>query len=187
MKHVAVLMIVGTALFGGAASALGFHEEAQRALGDVVDQFRGLGAQLERHLYGGSGRTGAEPASPAERPLISFILDHREELQLSPDQASRLEVLRSSFAREAIRREADVRIAQMDLSALLDRDPLDMAQVEAKIREVAQLRADLRIARLKTLEQGKAVLTTEQRTRLQGLLGAAARPARRTAADGTRL
>ena len=47
---------------------------------------------------------------------------------------------------------------------------MDLAKVETKVREVAQLRADLRIARLRAVEQGKAVLTPEQRTRLQAML-----------------
>ena len=47
---------------------------------------------------------------------------------------------------------------------------MDLAKAEAKIREVAQLRADLRIARLRAIEQGKAVLTAEQRSRLQTVL-----------------
>ncbi len=71
---------------------------------------------------------------------------------------------------------------------------MDLAKAEAKIREVAQLRADLRIARLRAIEQGKAVLTAEQRTRLQTMLsggmhhGTPGQPAPRRSADtGVRL
>jgi Spy/CpxP family protein refolding chaperone len=109
-------------------------------------------------------------ADPAERPLITIMLHHRAELGLSADQVSRLETLRGEFAREAIRRGADIRIAELDLATLLEQDPVDLTKVEAKVREVAQLRADLRIARLRAVEQGKAVLTPEQRTRLQAML-----------------
>ena len=66
------------------------------------------------------------------------------------------------------------------------------------MRESAQLRADLRIARLRAVEQGKAVLTPEQRTRLQTMLsggmhhgpsgGPSGAPAPRRSADtGPRL
>jgi hypothetical protein len=41
----------------------------------------------------------------------------------------------------------------MDLVALLDHEPADLARAEAKVREVAQLRAELRIARLRAIEQ----------------------------------
>jgi Spy/CpxP family protein refolding chaperone len=71
---------------------------------------------------------------------------------------------------------------------------MDLVKVEAKVREVSQLRADLRIARLRAIEQGKAVLTPEQRTRLQAVLGGGMHhgsghpPAPRRSADtGTRL
>jgi Spy/CpxP family protein refolding chaperone len=182
MRHIAIIVGIGAVLLG-AGPTWAFHEEAGRAVGEVVDQFRGITSSLERHLGGGPGSMGPDgPAlSAAERPLISFMLDHRDELGLNPDQTSRLETLRQSFSRDAVKRDADIRIAEMDLSALLDKDPLDMAKVEAKIRELSQLRTELRIARLKTIEQGKAVLTAEQRTKLQSLLGTP-RAARRSAA-----
>jgi hypothetical protein len=187
MTHVMALGITLALLGGPAAVGAGepvtrvFHDSLERAWGDVADHLRGLGGQLERHLFGGPGAL-----SPAERPLISLMLEHREALGLSPEQTGRLETLRAEFAREAIRREAEIRIAEMDLAALLDQDPLDLPRVEAKVRELAQLRADLRIARLRTIEQGKAVLTAEQRARLQSLLGGG-RPPRRTADRPTRL
>ena len=66
-----------------------------------------------------------------------------------------------------------------------------MTRVEAKIREAAQLRADLRVARLRIIEQGKAVLTAEQRTRLPAILGGGMQPGmrgmRRSSEPGTRL
>ncbi|MGH7319984.1 MAG: Spy/CpxP family protein refolding chaperone [Candidatus Rokuibacteriota bacterium] len=177
-----VAMLVGLAPGAGAEPVRrAFHDEVGRVWGEMADQIRSLGAHLERHMR---GLPGAHPV--AERPLISFMLDHRADLGLTPEQATRLEALRADFARELIRREADIRIAEMDLAALLEAEPLDLGQVEAKIREAAQLRADLRIARLRTIEQGKAVLTAEQRARLQTLLGAGRGP-RRTAERPTRL
>ena len=193
MKQTLAVLVIAVALAGAAGSALAFHEETGKAVGDVVDQFRGLANDLGQHLRQGPGvgLPGGPPAPTAavERPLISLMLDHRDELALTPEQASRLEKLRQDFARESIRRDADIRIAEMDLAALLDQPALDMAKVEAKIRELARLRADLRIERIRTIEQGRAVLTPEQRTKLQGLLGPAAPPRgpRRTAGPGLRL
>lgn len=160
-----------------------FHEEAGRAVGDVIDQFRSLGAQLERHLRGDRGtRETAIPQTPSERPLISFMLDRRSELSLTPEQVSRLEALRNDFAREAVKREADIRVAEMDLAHLLEQEMLDISKVEAKMHEVARLRTDLRVARLRTIEQGKAVLTPDQRNKLRTMLGMPGAP-RRVAAD----
>ena len=42
-----------------------------------------------------------------------------------------------------------------------------MSKVEGKVREAEKLRADLRIARIRAIEQAKAVLNAEQKKKLQ--------------------
>jgi Heavy-metal resistance len=176
-----------------------FHQQAEALLDQAATELRALGAQLQQHMEMGRGPIGGMmgpgqgpglfgpgPASPAERPLISIMLQRRADLGLTPEQVTRLEGLRDGFAREAIRRDADLRIAELDLQALLDQDPLDMTKVETKVREVAQLHADLRITRLRTIEQGKALLTPEQKARLLAVLGGGRLP-RQSAGVGPRL
>lgn len=137
--------------------------------GPMGPGMRGQRGMMGPGMPGMPGMIG--PMSPAERPLITIALHHRAEIGLSPEQVTQLEALRDAFAREAIRRDADIRIGELDVQGLLAAEPMDLAKVEAKIREVAQMRADLRVARLKTIEQGRAVLTPDQKTRLQELLG----------------
>jgi Spy/CpxP family protein refolding chaperone len=104
------------------------------------------------------------------------MLSHRADLGLSEAQVSALERLRADFQREAIRRDADLRVAETDLRALLASEPVDMGRVEAKVREIERLRADLRLARIRTIEQGKGQLSIEQRERLRALLAEPPRP-----------
>lgn len=141
-------------------------------------------------MQGMPGMPGMEGSSRAERPLITIMLHHRADLGLSAEQVGRLEALRAEYTREAIRRDADIRIAELDVAALLDKEPVDLPKVEAKVREAAQLRAELRLARIRILEQGKAVLTPEQRTKLAGILGGGPggmHGGRRPSAPGMRL
>jgi Spy/CpxP family protein refolding chaperone len=138
------------------------HDELRRSLEELSGHLHGLGARWREHF------TPVEDG--AERPLITIALAHRAELALSPRQVEALERLRSDFQREAIRRDADLRIAEMDLAALRRADSVDMAQVEARVREAEKVRADLRVARIRTLEAGKAQLTPEQREKLRALL-----------------
>ncbi len=163
------------------------HEELGRAIDDLVGQLHGLGERWRGHFL------GSEPSG--ERPLISIMLGHRQELGLSPAQVQELERLRADFQREAIKRDADRRVAEMDLAALLQADPVDMGKVEGKVREVERARADFRLARIRTIEQGKAQLTRDQRARLASLLAepwssgprAGARPAPRPPAPAPSL
>ncbi|MBI2878424.1 MAG: Spy/CpxP family protein refolding chaperone [Candidatus Rokubacteria bacterium] len=161
-----VLGLVGLAggAWGEPAPVPVMHEEVGRLFDEMGEQVRGLGSHWHRHFRPGG--------SPEERPLISFMLHRRDELKLTPEQVQALEGLRADFQREAIRREADLRVAELDLRALLQVEPADLARVEAKVREIAQLQADLRVARIRVIEQGKAQLTPEQRTTLKTLLAA---------------
>lgn len=123
-------------------------DRLQRALQDWGDQLR------ERF---GSRDTRAE------RPIITELLSYKDYLRLTPEQVKKLEQLRDNYQRQSIRNEADVRILELDIAALLDNPSVDMAKVESKIREVEKLRADLRIARVRAIEQAKNLLTAEQR------------------------
>jgi hypothetical protein len=102
-----------------------------------------------------------------ERPLISLMLRNREKLGLSDDQVRRMEQLRTDFEKESIRKEADLRVAEMDLEALLDAPNVEMGKAEAKVREIEKARADLRIARIRAIEKAKELLTPDQRKKLQ--------------------
>ena len=115
--------------------------------------------------YLGSGTMKSE-----ERPLIAFILRNREKLDLSAGQVKSLEQLRNDFQKESIRKDADLRVAEMDPNALLIADKVDMAKVEAKVREIERMRGELRIARIRTIQKGKDVLNADQRKKLQELL-----------------
>jgi hypothetical protein len=184
---VTALLVVGVLMAGGTVPALAFHDDAGRLMGEAVDQFHALAGQLEQYLHGHPLTIPwGVPSAEVERPLISFMLDHRDQLALTPEQVARLDALRTDFAREFIRREADIRVAELDLQTLLAAERLDMPKVEAKIRELATRQADLRIERLRTIDQGRAVLTAEQRTKLQAMLGGPPRPGRR-AARGVRM
>jgi Heavy-metal resistance len=110
------------------------------------------------------------PVPREERPLISLMLRYRDKLGLSADQVRELEQLRSEFERESIRRDADLRIAEMDLTNLTGAPTVDLSKVETKVREVERLRADQRLARIRTIEKAKEQLTTDQRKQFQELL-----------------
>lgn len=135
----------------------------------VPDELADAWERVHRALteWGGwmRGRFGGRE-SREDRPLITLMLNNKERLGLSTDQVKKLEQLRDNYQKQAIRYDADLRIVELDLAALLDHDPVDMGKVEAKVREAEKLRADLRIARIRAIEQAKAGLTAEQKKKL---------------------
>ncbi len=179
---VAVLMLALPAAAQGPGGPPAPRTDGQldQGPGDLIDEAQypgqpGPGAMMGHHGPGMRGHHGGM-RRPMGRPLITMMLRHRDELGLSAAQVQSLEKLRGDFMREAIRRNADRKIARLDLFALMRPDPadptkaVDMGQVEAKVREIEKLRADLQLARIRTIEAGKAQLTPDQRTKLNGLL-----------------
>jgi uncharacterized membrane protein len=139
------------------------HEEMGRAFDDFAAQLHGLGERFRRHFT--PGDTGPE------RPLVTYMLDRRADLGLTPAQVQELERIRTDFQKEAIKLDADQRVAEMDVGGLLRADPVDVAKVEAKIRESERLKADFRVGRVRAIERAKAQLTPEQRAKLVEMLG----------------
>jgi hypothetical protein len=156
-------------------------EQSDHGMGDGVGPTQWSGPRGPGGMHGPQGgmeqhRGGMMHRGRMGRPLISMMLHHRDELGLSAPQVESLERLRADFMRDAIRRQADQKIARLDLFGLLRPDPadparaVDMTKVEGKIREIEKMRADLQVARIRTIEAGKAQLTPDQRTKLAALL-----------------
>ena len=168
MKRQLLMALLAAALSASHAQNLlagePFHADPQRAQSwdDYGRELRGWFSRWWDRL--GPTRTRGE------RPLISLMLSNREKLGLTDDQVRRMEQLRTDFEKEAIRKEADLRIAEMDLEALLEVPKVEMGKAEAKVREIEKTRADLRIARIRAIEKAEELLTPDQRKKLQEIL-----------------
>jgi len=148
---------------GAARSDPAFHAQAGNIWEELKQHLEEWGGRLCEHFDYSSAQEG--------RPLISFMLSNQDKLQLSAGQVQTLEKLRNDFRRQSIRLDADLKVAEMDLAQLLDADSPDTGRVESKVREIEKLKGDLRLARLRAIEEGKKVLSTEQRVKLKELLG----------------
>ena len=157
-----VLLASPSQAFESAEARPVVHEELVHAWGEFARSLHDWGGRL-RHHFGGS-------ASREEQPLVSLMLRHREKLELSTKQVEKLERLRSDYQRAAIRNDANLRIAEMDLEDLLEAEPVDIVKVESKVREIERLRADLRLSRIRTIEMGKEQLSAAQRKKLEELV-----------------
>jgi len=108
--------------------------------------------------------------------LAGLALRHQKDLALTPDQVNSLRKLGTDSQRDAIKSQAESRLAQLDLRTLMMPDPTDpnkprdLPKIEAKVREIAKLGADASIERIRNLEASRQVLTPEQREKLRGLL-----------------
>ncbi len=103
-------------------------------------------------------------------PLITLALNHKDELKLTGEQVSNLENIRSQYQAQVTPTFQQVRAIEKEIATLMRQTPADLIQVKAKIQEAEKYRSELRYLRLEALENGKSVLTQEQRDQLKTLL-----------------
>jgi len=144
--------------------------EPERLRPSVPEELTDAWERFQRALQEWGGRVWERFGSRESRenqPAISQMLGNKDALGLSADQVRKLEQVRDDFQRQTIRNDADLRIVELDIAALLEKEPVEMAKLEGKIREAEKLRADLRIARIRAIEQARAMLTADQKKKLQ--------------------
>jgi Spy/CpxP family protein refolding chaperone len=99
-----------------------------------------------------------------------FFLDHPEHITLSTDQQARLGQTREKAMMEQATAQRAIDQAEQELWDLTAADSPDAAKIEAKVREIEQLRGDQRLAFVRAVGAAAGVLTDEQRQQLTGML-----------------
>jgi Spy/CpxP family protein refolding chaperone len=169
MRTSAALALLACLLVVSSGGAIAAEDSKPSPRNDGGQSFDELGRDFREWLSRWWRYFGGTTAQE-QQPVISLLLRNRERLGLSDDQVKKLEQLRSDFEKETIRNEADIRVAEIDLTNLLKASNADPGKIEAKVREIERLRGDLRIARIRAIEKGKALLSSDQRKRLEELL-----------------
>ncbi len=91
-------------------------------------------------------------------------------LNLSDAQKTSIKKIRDAALTDMIRKKSDLQVAMFELHNLLDNDPVNMAAVESKLKQVEGLRTSMRFAGIKAIEDMKAQLTPDQRKKLNGMM-----------------
>jgi Spy/CpxP family protein refolding chaperone len=95
----------------------------------------------------------------AEHPMWRHLMG----LRLDGKQKEAIREIRSRVMKEIIKKKADMQIARIELKDLLDKDPVDMNAVEAKLKQVEAGRTEIRLSLIKAKEEVKSKLTPKQR------------------------
>ncbi|MBI4444572.1 MAG: periplasmic heavy metal sensor [Acidobacteria bacterium] len=93
----------------------------------------------------------------------------RTELGLTDDQVKKLEEIAFNTPKSLIQHSSDLRVRQLELGRLTTAENPDKSAIDRKLQEVAQAQSALSRARIYGLIDARAVLTAEQRSKLQDL------------------
>ncbi len=126
--------------------------------------------------YGQAGTGESGPARPRmhrmmgiEAPWISIALRHQSDLKLSSDQVATLEKIKTQYRDQATPMQEQLRTVEGELRGVLENTPANLIDAKVKIEQAEKLRSELRYLRVEALENGKSVLSAEQRDQLKNL------------------
>lgn len=99
--------------------------------------------------------------------MREFFLCCKKELELTDEQVKSLKSIKMDFLRSKLKKEADLKITQMELEALMDEDEASLNEIESKLRSVEKLKTDMKISHIKAFREAKALLTPEQKEKMK--------------------
>lgn len=94
---------------------------------------------------------------------LKHLLKHAKEIGLTAEQINKLKVEQLDFKRTEVRLEADVKVAKLELHALLEDEQADLNAIQAKVDQLKKAEGTLLLAAIKGKRNAMAVLTPEQR------------------------
>ena len=95
-----------------------------------------------------------------------MYLKSRQELNLTDEQVKTLEKIRNDFKRDAIKRQADTKLARMDLQETMRKEKPDFTSSRVKIKQISELQLATKLAMIDAMEKGFNTLTKEQQDKL---------------------
>jgi len=121
-----------------------------------------------------------------EADRASRVAAWQQELGLNDDQVGQIQKLRADARRRAIRQRADLQLARLNLREAIQASPVDEKLVQARTKELSDLRSANLRARVETGLAVRRILTPEQQEKAKELRGArrVRRHERRSENDG---
>lgn len=94
---------------------------------------------------------------------LKHLLKHEKEIGLTPEQVGKLKAMQLDFERTEARTEADIKIAKLELHALLEDEQADLPAIQAKVEQLKKAEEALLLSAIKAKREAIAMLTPDQR------------------------
>ena len=138
---------------GGAALIV-----AVTVLSGLADE--GQGRMMRGQMQGGHDQGEQEEQSAH---YLKHLLKHAKEIGLTSGQIGKLKAMQLDFKRTQARTEADIKIARLELHALLEEEQAELSAIQAKVDQLKKAEGGLLLAAIKSKRDATAMLTPDQR------------------------
>lgn len=91
-------------------------------------------------------------------------------LGLTPEQRAKADGLWPEYLKKTIKSGAEIKVAEIELMEVTSSEPVNLEKARQKVIDISSKRSDLRFFKIKTIEEFKKILTSEQRDKLKGMM-----------------
>ena len=98
--------------------------------------------------------------------FIGHILKFKDGMSLTADQEQKLHALKTTYKKDRIKTKAEADLASIDLHEVLKNEKASLSDIEAEFNKLHALKTKLYMASIKAKRDAKAVLSDEQRARM---------------------
>ena len=146
-------------LVWGSVVLLGPNVQTVRADG-------GHGGMMCGHMCEGYDQSKQDKHSSYD---LKHFLKHGKEIGLTSEQISKLKTMQLDLGRAQARAEADIKVATLELHALVEDEKADSASIQAKVDQLKKAEGGLLFMAIKSKRDAMALLTPEQRERAHAM------------------
>jgi Spy/CpxP family protein refolding chaperone len=119
----------------------------------------------------GSGHDGhmIGPCGDGECPFMMMDYDLLKQVGLTAEQKAKIDVLNSEHQKADIKQQSEIKILRVDIKTEMDKDMIDMAKIGELADKIGKAQADLMKMNITHAAQVEAIMTKEQRAKLDQL------------------
>jgi Spy/CpxP family protein refolding chaperone len=114
-----------------------------------------------------AGLAGAKAMVTVIDRFLHFAEASRKDLGLTDEHIQKLRATGLALEKDAIKGEADVQLAWLDLQTLLHGEKPDVAAMEAKLKQIEGVRTGIHLAAIKARLEATSMLTPENREKVR--------------------
>ena len=127
--------------------------------------FSSVAEACHGHMMHGQTPSGHDQGEPDDHSghYLKHLIKHAKEIGLTPEQIGKLKAMQLDFERTDVRLEADIKVAKLELHALLEDEQTDLSAIQAKVDQLKKAEGAHVIAAIKSKRNAMALLTPDQR------------------------
>jgi len=102
--------------------------------------------------------------------MMDKCLEHAAKLGLTEDQINKIKPIHLEMEKKAIRNNADLKIAEIELKEIMEVKDFDLEKATAQVKKIEDLKTDHHLEVLKAMKEVRSILTDEQFKKMKEMM-----------------